>query len=115
MMYDYNDDSIWTELEYSLRVRPTPECECDKWYHALDLRDVHVLIDKYNAHPVVSKVFTIRQPCFLCRSEDRMPWSSFAVDGFSFEELFGDLPHPGTLNLYELHLEYPYYLMSRKS
>ena len=77
-----------------------PQCSCPKWYHVLDLDVVFALIDKYEAHPVYSKGFNIYQSCFMCHSDDRMPENAYAIDEFSAKELFGDLPHPGTLNLH---------------
>ena len=103
-MYDLNDDLIWTKLEYSLRKQPTlayPECECEKWYHVPALRDTHDLIDKYDSQPVLNKAFaTIHQPCFKCRNEDRITDSTYAIDEFSYDEMFGNPPHSETLNLY---------------
>jgi hypothetical protein len=36
----------------------------------------------------------------MCRNEDRIPENKCAVNEFTAKELFGDLPHPETLNLY---------------
>ena len=76
------------------------QCSCPKWYDVLDLDAVFALIDKYEAHPVYGKGFNIYQPCFMCQNDDRIPENRHAVDEFSAQELFGDLPHPETLNLY---------------
>ena len=76
------------------------QCSCPKWYDVLDLEAVFALIDQYVAHPDYSKGFSIYQPCFMCQNDDRIPENHFAVDEFSVRELFGDLPHPSTLNLY---------------
>ena len=76
------------------------QCSCPKWYDVLDLDAVFHLIDRYENHPVYGKGFNIYQPCFMCQNDDRIPANSFAVDEFTFEELFGELPHPSTLNLY---------------
>ena len=76
------------------------QCSCPKWYDVLDQDVVFVLIDKYQAHPVYGKNFSIYQPCFMCQNENRIPENKFAVDEFSAHELFGDLPHLETLNLH---------------
>ena len=76
------------------------QCSCPKWYDVLNLDAVFALIDQYEAHPIYSKGFSIYQPCFMCDNDDRIPENLYAVDEFSAVELFGDLPHPSTLNLY---------------
>ena len=76
------------------------QCSCPKWYDVLDQDAVFALIDKYDAHPVYSKGFSIYQPCFMCQNDDRIPENTYAVDEFSATELFEDLPHPETLNLH---------------
>ena len=76
------------------------KCSCPKWYDVLNLEAVFALIDQYVAHPVYSKGFSISQPCFMCDNDDRIPENLYAVDEFSAVELFGDLSHPSTLNLY---------------
>ena len=76
------------------------QCSCPKWTDVLDLDAVFTLIDKYEAHPVYGKGFNIYQPCFMCQNDDRIPENMYAVDEFKVKELFGDLPHPSTLNLH---------------
>ena len=76
------------------------QCSCPKWYDMLDLDTVFALIDKYEAHPVYSKGFSVYHPCFMCQNDDRIPANTYADDEFSAKELFGDLPHPETLNLH---------------
>ena len=76
------------------------QCSCQKWYDVLDLNVVFALIDKYEAHPVFGKRFSIYQPCFMCQNNDRIPENTYAVDEFSVKELYVDLPQAETLNLY---------------
>ncbi len=36
----------------------------------------------------------------MCQNDDRIPENPYAIDEFNAKELFGELPHPETLNLY---------------
>ena len=76
------------------------QCNCPKWFDRLNLDAVYTLIYRYETHPVYGKGFSIHQPCFMCQNDDRIPENPHAIDEFNAEELFGELPHPETLNLY---------------
>lgn len=76
------------------------QCSCPKWYDVLDDDYLHYLIDQYMNHPVHDKGFTIYQTCFMCKNYDRITENLYAVDEFTAQELFDELPHPDTLNLH---------------
>lgn len=73
-------------------------CSCPKWFNKLDLDGIYTLIYKYITHPKYGMAFSIHQPCFMCRNEDRI--EDWSVNEFRYSELFDPLPHPETLNLY---------------
>ena len=73
-------------------------CPCPKWFDVLSLDQVYTVMYKYLTQPEYGRGFSIHQPCFMCRNEDRT--ESYATDEFTARELFGNLPHPETLNHY---------------
>lgn len=74
------------------------QCRCTKWYEVVSAQELLVLLQKYLEHPEYGKNFTIQQPCFMCKNDDRT--ETYSTDEFNANELFGKLPHPETLNYY---------------
>ena len=72
------------------------QCQCPKWYEVISAERLSVLLQKYLEHPEYGKDFTILQPCFMCKNDDRI--ETYSTDEFNVKELFGELPHPETLN-----------------
>ena len=75
-----------------------PRCFCPKWFDVFSLDAVYTLIYKYVTHPEYGAMFSIHQPCFMCRNDDRT--EGYATDEFRPNELFATPPHPETLNYF---------------
>ena len=74
-------------------------CKCLKWYENVDFDILYRVIYRYETHPVYGNNFSIHQPCFMCKNDRWIHGGHYALDSFTANDLFGDVPHPQTLNL----------------